>query len=85
MMAVPSNDDVYGQASDGNSPPCPRPSHYRDDTVNGRCAHTHYWSLHTGGANWALADGSVRFIPYSGASMLVQMATINGGEVVREP
>jgi prepilin-type N-terminal cleavage/methylation domain-containing protein/prepilin-type processing-associated H-X9-DG protein len=84
-MAVPSNDDVYGQASDGGSPPCPRPSHYRDDTVNGRCAHTHYWSLHSGGANWALADGSVRFLPYSAASVLVQMASINGGEVVQQP
>jgi prepilin-type N-terminal cleavage/methylation domain-containing protein/prepilin-type processing-associated H-X9-DG protein len=85
MMAVPSNDDVYGQASDGGSPPCPRPSHYRDDIVDGRCAHTHFWSLHPGGANWALADGSVRFIPYSGASVLVLMASINGGEVVQQP
>jgi len=84
MMAVPSNDDVYGQASDGGSPPCPRPSHYRDDTVDGRCAHTHYWSLHPGGANWASADGSVRFLPYTAATILVQMASMNGGEVVQD-
>ena len=25
----------------------------------------HFWSLHPGGGNWALADGSVRFISYS--------------------
>jgi prepilin-type N-terminal cleavage/methylation domain-containing protein/prepilin-type processing-associated H-X9-DG protein len=25
----------------------------------------HFWSLHPGGANWALVDGSVRFIEYS--------------------
>lgn len=83
MMAVPSNDDVYGQASGGGSPPCPRPSHYRNDTIDGRCAHTHYWSLHSGGANWALADGSVRFIPYNGADALVLMASRDGGEVVQ--
>ncbi len=84
-MAVPSNDDEYGLASDGGSPPCPRPSHYRDDTIDGRCAHTHYWSLHPGGANWALGDGSVRFIPYTAAATVVQMASRNGGEVVQLP
>jgi prepilin-type N-terminal cleavage/methylation domain-containing protein/prepilin-type processing-associated H-X9-DG protein len=84
LMAVPSNDDVYGQATDGASPPCPRPSHYRTDTVGGRCAHTHFWSTHSGGANWALADGSVRFFNYSAADTLVQMASINGGEVVQQ-
>jgi prepilin-type N-terminal cleavage/methylation domain-containing protein/prepilin-type processing-associated H-X9-DG protein len=85
MMAVPSNDDVYVVATDGASPPCPRPSAYRDDIVNGRCAHTHFWSTHPGGGNWAFADGSVRSITYSAADVVVQMASINGGEVVNLP
>ena len=84
MMAVPSNDDEFGQATDGNSPPCPRPSFYRDEVVNGRCAHSHYWSTHSGGANWAAADGSVRFFAYTASDILVQMASINGGEVVQQ-
>ena len=85
MLAVPSNDDVYGQATDRGSPACPRPSTYRTDTVGGRCAHTHFWSVHTGGGNWALADGSVRFFTYAAVDTVVQMASINGGEVVSQP
>jgi prepilin-type N-terminal cleavage/methylation domain-containing protein/prepilin-type processing-associated H-X9-DG protein len=51
----------------------------------------HFWSWHPGGANWAFADGSVRFLTYSIASkqvlasqnVLEQLATRNGGEVVQ--
>jgi prepilin-type processing-associated H-X9-DG protein len=38
--------------------------------------------MHPGGANWLLADGSVRFITYSQASIITAMASINGGEIV---
>ena len=27
----------------------------------------HFWSLHPSGANWGMADGSVRFIGYAAA------------------
>ncbi len=85
LLAVPSNDDYYGVATDGMTPACPRPSKYRTDTVNGRCSHTHYWSTHTGGGNWGMGDGGVRFVTYSAADQLELMASINGGEVVQPP
>ncbi|HMP01129.1 MAG TPA: DUF1559 domain-containing protein [Gemmatales bacterium] len=47
------------------------------------CDRFHYWSLHGGGANFAFADGSVRFFAYSAGSDLIRaMLTINGGEQV---
>jgi prepilin-type N-terminal cleavage/methylation domain-containing protein/prepilin-type processing-associated H-X9-DG protein len=53
----------------------------------------HFWSLHPGGANWALADGSVRFINYeaggpqntSSPTVVEAMATRAGGEAVPAP
>jgi len=60
----------------------------------------HFWSLHPGGGNWALADGSVRFISYSVASpqviptsstqvvipnVLQAMAIRNDGNAIQPP
>jgi len=63
---------------------CTPPEYFRPDRVNNPTAACHYWSLHPGGGNWLLGDGSVRFITYNAATTtLVDMASINGGEVVR--
>jgi prepilin-type processing-associated H-X9-DG protein len=57
-----------------------RPGHLSDPNYYHRW---HYWSLHTGGCNWLLGDGSVHFITYSaGKTTLSAMATRSGGEVV---
>ena len=49
------------------------------------CHHYHFWSLHPGGANFAFADGSVRFLSYSAASVLPALATRAGGETATIP
>ena len=41
----------------------------------------HFWSFHSGGGNWLLADGSVRFMTYSQFNVITAMASRNGGEV----
>ncbi|HEX4607314.1 MAG TPA: DUF1559 domain-containing protein [Urbifossiella sp.] len=46
------------------------------------CDQAHWWSLHSGGANFLMGDGSVRFMTYSVNSVLPQLASRNGGEVV---
>jgi len=40
------------------------------------------WSKHTGGSNWAFADGSIRFISYAAQPVTILLASRNGGEVI---
>jgi prepilin-type processing-associated H-X9-DG protein len=46
------------------------------------CDTNHFWSYHTGGANFAFGDGSVHFISYNASQTLPKLATRAGGEVV---
>lgn len=53
--------------------------------INNECDMYRFWSLHGGGANFAFADGSVRFLSYSISPELRALASRNGGENVEVP
>ena len=53
--------------------------------ITTQCDKYHFWSLHTGGANFAFADGSVRFLAYSVRPQLRALATRSGQEIVEVP
>ncbi len=54
-----------------------KPSRFDD-----QCGMFHFWSPHSGGANFAFADGSVRFIRYEANDIMPALATRAGGEIV---
>ncbi|HZZ80354.1 MAG TPA: DUF1559 domain-containing protein, partial [Gemmataceae bacterium] len=45
----------------------------------------HFWSFHTGGANFLFADGTVRFLSYSANNILPALGTRSSGESVAIP
>jgi prepilin-type N-terminal cleavage/methylation domain-containing protein/prepilin-type processing-associated H-X9-DG protein len=53
--------------------------------LDNQCDLLHFWSLHTGGANFLFVDGSARFLSYTSAPLLPALASRAGGEVVDSP
>ena len=49
------------------------------------CGMFHFWSPHPGGANFAFADGSVRFLSYSADPLLPALVSRAGGEAATLP
>jgi len=45
------------------------------------CDGAHYWSFHTGGSQFLMADGSCRMISYANNNILPALSTRAGGEV----
>jgi prepilin-type N-terminal cleavage/methylation domain-containing protein/prepilin-type processing-associated H-X9-DG protein len=63
----------------------PGPFSFGPGRLDDQCGIFHFWSLHSGGANFAFADGSVRFLAYPADSVLPALATRAGGEVAALP
>lgn len=70
----------------GGAPECPRgPFHFQRGRLDHQCDVFHFWSLHAGGANFAFADGSVRFLAYSADPILPALATRAAGDMASTP
>jgi prepilin-type N-terminal cleavage/methylation domain-containing protein/prepilin-type processing-associated H-X9-DG protein len=65
-----------------NAGHCRGPFYFGPGRISNPCDFNHFWSLHPGGAHFLFADGSVHFLPYSAASVMVPLATRAGGEVI---
>ena len=75
LLATPNRDFQYGGCTTR------LPGYFSPGVVTDNCDTQHYWSFHTGGGNWLLADGSVRFMQYTAGTTAVPiMASRNGGE-----
>ncbi len=77
-----TNDD------NGTGTPCPSGSAaglYRaPNNPPDACNFDHFWSYHTGGAMFAMGDGSVRFLSYTSQPIIRFLATRSAGEVIPE-
>jgi len=74
-------------STDENGVACPFPMYFQAPRSPrpSRCDGYHMWSFHTGGGNFALGDGSVRFFRYAaGLTVIVAMSTRDMGEVISE-
>ena len=61
------------------------PYHFVPGKFSNQCDAFHFWSPHSGGAEFLFADGSVHFVGYSNDPIMPALATRAGGETVSLP
>lgn len=71
--------------TEGDEGTCRGPFRFGPGSQRNHCDSFHFWSLHPGGANFILADGSVHFLRYTAVSVMPALSTRAGGEVVELP
>lgn len=66
---------------------CTFPGIFRAGSPAGPCGgdSNHFWSFHSGGGNWAMGDGTVRFFTYGVQPLTLPMASRAGNETVTVP
>jgi prepilin-type processing-associated H-X9-DG protein len=86
LLSVVNNVQFYSipPAASNPSPACVVPGIFGPGDPKRNCHSNHFYSLHSGGANWALGDGSVRFMSYSSQPVTLPMASRSGGEVFQD-
>ncbi len=60
--------------SSGPEGGCSGPFYYGPGWLYNPCDRFHFWSLHPGGANFAFADGSARYISYRARAVMAALA-----------
>lgn len=81
----PATSMAMERSTTGNYGGCSGPFFYGPGRLDNPCDRFHFWSLHSGGANFGFADGSARFIPYVAKNVMPALATRAGGEVASLP
>ncbi len=85
--SYPTSQKNYYTGDNGGTP-CPSGPYYFGNgprEVGNSCSFNQIWSCHPGGGNFTLADGSVRFVAYSGALAIVDASTYAGAESTQIP
>jgi prepilin-type N-terminal cleavage/methylation domain-containing protein len=83
LLAVENTVYLNSPTQSGSNPVCTVPPRYSPGNPQFNCHANHFYSMHTGGGNWAMGDGSIRFVPYSvDLNALRAASTRAGGEVL---